>query len=487
MLGERTNRVDDTVLVDLSIEDEGVSYASTIKKALAEAEIELSELNETIDTVATLKTKCDKLDYALAASSGALCGLIDIFLVGTPEDSPLGKITDKKEEKRVYVFVKHSRWINAKFEGKKLPKAPTSIKAAVRWLEDTFDVPYDQTSWGEAAKGVFELSLNTYNHHFFSLAHNPSICGLFFSILDQFTNTSHFVAGKDFIELEDAKEGFRLRGESFVGKLFCGFCNWFGHIMSDVSGSYGSKERGTRGKGIPSPLWTWMNDVIVLQRKLGITPRDFQVQFNQFALEIYKDRQYDSRFQTAQAIPVIVNSLIVRLLYSVRRLLQYIRETTETERSIKSAWKFCRPIKNPEVSRMLTVAHGTFCLLDLSDATVRAFITGGGNFNPKEFILRLNIVGVGRFAISLGGEVKRYKNARRESLFAKRKKPILEELIHGLQVLAEYYEDKELRAFSERIKCEPEKVFEDTLIVARRRGAKNYDMKAVNEYFSRKK
>jgi len=56
---------------------------------------------------------------------------------------------------------------------------------------------------------------------------------------------------------------------------------------------------------------------------------------------------------------------------------------------------------------MLTVAHGTFCMMDLGDATIRAFITGGGTFNVTEFFLRLNIVGVGRFTISLYDEAKR--------------------------------------------------------------------------------
>ena len=77
-------------LAEIVVGDDGFSFSSPIQQALAEAELELADLKETIDTVATLRTNCDKLDYALAASSGALCGLIDIFLVGSPLNSPSG-------------------------------------------------------------------------------------------------------------------------------------------------------------------------------------------------------------------------------------------------------------------------------------------------------------------------------------------------------------------------------------------------------------
>ena len=44
---------------------------------------------------------------------------------------------------------------------------------------------------------------------------------------------------------------------------------------------------------------------------------------------------------------------------------------------------------------MLTIAHGTFCMMDLGDATIRTLISG----NIREFALRLNIIGIGRFSV----------------------------------------------------------------------------------------
>ena len=35
--------------------------------------------------------KCDKYDYLIAVACGVLGGIVDIFLVGSPRDSVLGK------------------------------------------------------------------------------------------------------------------------------------------------------------------------------------------------------------------------------------------------------------------------------------------------------------------------------------------------------------------------------------------------------------
>ena len=139
------------------------------------------------------------------------------------------------------------------------------MSSAIRFLENKFKIPYDQRGAGDAASFVFDL--NPTNHHFKSLAHNPSLLGLFFSILDQFTNSSHFISNGELISLADADGKFELRGSNVPSKLFCAFANWLCHLISDISGSSGSKGRGM---AIPSPLWTWTNDIITLKSKLNI-------------------------------------------------------------------------------------------------------------------------------------------------------------------------------------------------------------------------
>ena len=432
------------VYLDLSIDDNGFGFATSIDDALAQAEAELLVLNETLDSLKELKPNCDKLDYVLAASSGALCGVIDIFLVGKPGESPIGEITDKWYADRIKGFADKLGW---KYQGNDPQDSQKVMASAIRFLGKKFGVPYDQTGLGDAGKAVFDLDPS--NHHFKSLAHNPSLLGLFFSILDQFSNTSHFVSNGQLISLQQAKDGWKLKGNNIPSKLFCGFVNWFGHLMSDISGSENSARNGKRGMGIPSPLWTWTNDIIVIKSKLGLGVTETDKAMNELALEIF-EKGYDTRFQTAQAIPVFLNELLVRLIYAVRRLFRYFSETPKAERSFKLMWKACEPFSNPTVKRMLTVAHGTFCLVDAGDAVGRAFVSGGGTFNAVEFVLRLNVVGIGRFAISLYGEAKRavsYNHAKREADFAAKEITVVENYIEGLKILSVKYDDSRLLTF----------------------------------------
>lgn len=99
---------------------------------------------------------------------------------------------------------------------------------------------------------------------------------------------------------------------------------------------------------------------------------------------------------------------------------------------------------------MLTVAHGTFCALDIGDATVRSVIAGHGTFVPTEFFLRFNLVGIGRFSISLYGEGKRIFclwRAEKQADFARREKAIIDDYIEGLRILANKYDDRMLMTF----------------------------------------
>ena len=396
-----------------------------------------------IDSLNKVKTECDKLDYILAASSGALCGIIDIFLVGKPNESKLNDLTDKWFEDRVKDFAKWNHPEHKKF---------VNLSSAIRWLEERYKIPYDQSVGGSIFKDYINLTPS--NHHFKSLGHNPSLLGLFFSILNQFENTSNFVSNGEFITLSNNDNKFELIGNDFISKVYCGLVNWLGHLFSDVSGSSGSALKGNRGMGIPSQFWTWTNDIIVIKKELNISPTEFDKTINDLAIKIFEEG-YDIRFQTTQVIPVFINELLVRLIYSIRRLLLYFKKVNKEERNFKRMWISCKPFSNNTIKRMLTVAHGTFCLIDLGDSVVMGFTKGGGSFNAVEFVMRLNIAGLGRFAISLYGEGYRsisYYNKTKEEEFSKKEITIINNYIDGLNILSEIYDDEGLLDFIEDLK-----------------------------------
>ena len=347
------------LLFELNIENDKYIFPNTLSDAIRDADEELRELedrlNETTETVKQLTPECDRVDYILSVSSGALCGILDVFLVGKPGESPLGDMTDKWFANRTMDFAKVCG-----YDGDN-----ESLPSAIKYLEKKFKVPYDQSVGG----GIFRelINLTPTNHHFKSLGHNPTLLGLFFSILDQFTNTSDFVSNGELISLNNSEGKFELQGKNIPSKLFCGIVNWIGHLISDVSGSSSSKGRGM---GLPSPIWAWSNDVIAIKRKLNIPLNEFDKSVNELALKLF-EKGYDVRFQTTQTIPVFINEIVVRMLYSIRRLIKYYITVPSEDRCWGELWKSCEPFSNATVKRMLTVAHGTFCLTDIVDATIR--------------------------------------------------------------------------------------------------------------------
>lgn len=454
---------DAVLLFDLGISEEGYEFDSAIQMAMKFSEFEIDDINtklaENENTLKKLTPECDKTDYILAAASGAICGLMDIFLVGKSGESAIGDITDKWFANRTMDFAKICGW-----DG----NSNDSISSAIQYLEKKFKIPYDQTGAGNVASLVFDL--NPRNHHFKSLGHNPSLLGLFFSILDQFTNTSHFISEGELISLQEADDKFVLQGGNISAKLFCGFVNWLGHLISDMSGSSSSKGRGM---GIPSPLWTWTNDIIAIKKKLHITNLEFDKTINKFAVEIYK-QGYDLRFEVAKAIPVFVNELVVRMVYSIRRLVRFYLNNQNRVRSFKLIWELCEPFSNASVKRMLIVAHGTFCLLDVGDALAQGFINGNGSFRIDQFVMRLNIVGLGRFTISLYGQANRgikLYQAKKENLSLRQEKIIIADYIDGLKILSQAYDDKELLLFTKELNESDMYVeaFEKSVLLAEKR------------------
>ena len=144
---------------------------------------------------------------------------------------------------------------------------------------------------------------------------------------------------------------------------------------------------------------------------------------------------------------------------------------------------------------MLTVAHGTFCVIDAGEAIARGVATGGGSFNVTEFVLRLNIVGIGRFTISIYGETSRglkCHNIKEDIVLLKREKLILADYVNGLRFLAEIYDDESLLLFTKELKESDMYIqaFEKTVILAEQRNVPKDEIlrnKAdINSYFKKR-
>ncbi len=335
------------------------------------------ELEKRIKEDFTVKNiQCDKYDYLIAGICGVIGGLIDVLFTGMPGEGYLTKAADDAVNSAVEKFAKICGWKGAR-------EGSDSTKSAIGFLERTFRANYDQatTSGKNGTDGAVNHLLPK-NHHLKSLGHSPDLTGLFFSILNQFTNTSSFISNGKIITIDTKTH--ELKGGNFIAKVFSGFTNWLGHLFSDMAGSSGSS---TRGAGIPIPFYN-----LLLLFDVGEFGQD-KHSFATVATQVF-EQGYDLRHGIALAIPVLITELLTRLLWASKQRFYH-----------KKNWQECIPsANNPELRRMLLVAHGALCLIDSGDAMLRS----GGNM--VQFLLRTNIIGWVRFGSLALKEVYAWHN-----------------------------------------------------------------------------
>ena len=339
----------------------------------------------------------DMLDYVISISGGILSGLIDVFWVGELNLEHGQKIARKEIDKLVTEVAKKTG-----YKG-------NDLSAAVRHLESKFPIPSDKLT-PRFGGGL--------QHHLRDFAHHPTIVGLIFSLLTQFTYKSY---GTDeigsFIIVEIPEDSLTLIGKDTPSKLLFGVIYWFFHLVSDMSGSSATIMK-SGGTGIPGPILSLAKELSVLPifKNLKVEDKTLSVfiskLFNGTLLaqhdasgRIIKDTQlrFDLRTEIGlgielgkMAIPVMVNEGIVRLFYFFRRLAVEIKdkEVSTIADFKKIDWNYVKPINNPTLARMLTISTGVFTTIDISEAAIY-----------KKGIFSVNVLGVGRFAIAVGQDV----------------------------------------------------------------------------------
>lgn len=352
-----------------------------VNSQIQENDQRIDEFNREIDR---LTNHADGPDYIAAVFSGLFAGIIDILWVGE-FDFNGGKAWSNKTVNEFVMDVAKSKG----YEGKRLD-------GAIRYLENNFKIPSDSIWKGK------DLGISARSHHLDDLAHHPTLIGLFASILTQFTRESYFQnsEGSSFsIRIDESNHD--LIGSDFLTKIFCGTVNWFFHLVSDMSGS--NKTAGV-GMGIPGP-------VVSMLKEISLIPGLNKSSLAKKLKEVYTVEKFDLRSELAvaheigrQAVPVLINEVFVRVFYFIRRLM---REYQQKKSFALIEWKNTLPWKNRTIVRMLTIATGTFTLVDVIDASVRAGIKSGGDptLFATQFLLRVNFVGVGRFVFAVGTDL----------------------------------------------------------------------------------
>lgn len=352
------------------------------------------DLNSQIELLAS---QADKYDYLVSISSGLLCGLLDILWVG---NFSLERGRDMSCEKIDSFVTKTAKLLG--YNGDEL-------KGAVKFLESKFSIPSDGNT------PHFGGSLQ---HHLRDFAHHPTLVGLIFSLLTQFTYKSY---GTDvngaFIIVDVPEKSRAFIGSDIPSKIIFGTVYWFFHLVSDLAGSNSSVGK-SGGTGIPGPFLSLAKELSVLPLFKNINVNEYSISvflsklFNGTLLakrddtgKIIKDTvlKFDLRSELGigielgrQAIPVVANECTVRCFYFIRRLAVEIRkQNTKTIADLKKIdWSMVKPYNNPTISRMLTIATGIFTAVDVGEAVI-----------TQKYWLSINFAGVGRFAVAIGEDI----------------------------------------------------------------------------------
>lgn len=382
--------------------------------------MELTYFSKDITEKYNLK-ELDKDDIAFSAAAGVIAGFIDAFLVGTIKSnntSGLQKFVDKKFESIVCKYAKTEKISNleqnlkkAKSEESKrklikeindLKSTKLELKESIRFLENNHRVSYDVTYNKDILDGYVE-GLNIHNHHLLSLAHTPSLLGLLVGIIDQLTGKATLIGTDGVLSRVTTKNINKELDSSTWKKIIDAITNWFGHVMSDISGSKKSKGRG---EGLPVPGW-W-----ILQKlqfgKVNIKGNEKTIA--EVSEWMFKNG-YDVRAFTAQSIPIVIYEILVRLYWFYKQYFYYGKD-----------FKICLPVaneKNPDLSRMLLIAAGSFSTVDLSHATIKS----KGLSDIGTFLLTINYPGL----LDLG--FRGYQNIKNNLKQRKRVTSIIEQNI----------------------------------------------------------
>ncbi len=404
----------------------------------------LNSMEEAYDDIERLTNQADGYDYALAVSSGILAGLIDSFFVGAWDFKKAKAITYEEINNKVIDFAKKDSnyipWCEGAGKSEKWKKRdPGRLDSAVKYLEDMYPLPGDN-EW--KYKGT-KVTAST--HHLDDFCHHPTIVGLICSICVQFSGIAKYhTPGGGTVSIPiTVNEYGNFASDKPFGKVFAGTINWFlnvrktianreGHLMSDMAGSLNSVKKGKNGAGIPGTVMSTLKELSSLPcfkdtsfeenlRKafqngigsdgkkldLGIFNNLFEGASSKFDLRTELAVKHELK---RQAIPVIINEIVVRAFYFIRRFIDQMK----VKKSLYDIdWKKLLPMNNRTIVRMMTIASGTFCLTDMGDAAIRAGVKSGGQFPIfiKNFILRVNFVGVGRFTLAVSSDL--YMEARK--------------------------------------------------------------------------
>lgn len=359
--------------------------------------------------------RLDKWDYLLSISSGALTASLDVFFIS---DLDILKAHENGAKKANEIIINTAR--KNGFNGEKDDTAK-----AIEFLEKKF--PYQ-------ADKVTDKFGGGYYHHLRDFAHHPSLLGLVFSLVEQFTGVAY---GTDVNGVFKAYEIPDWKPRNPRYSIFTGTYTWIMHLISDIGGSSGTVGMGKEGTGIPGPMMSFIKEVSSIPgiRSLAGKNGDGQYILSKTCQKLFdgtllgfhdedgkiikgKEVKFDFRTEIGlaeqivdrrQYIPVLLCEMIISAFYTVRQLIVGIRDNnihSVSELRLLDFKQFL-PWNSKRLTHMRMLSASTFSTIDISAAGIRAAAkhpNSKADF-AREFLQGINYFGIARLSLSALGEM----------------------------------------------------------------------------------
>ncbi len=277
------------------------------EEELASADEKVRILNEEYNALHRL----DPVDVAISVSAGILSSVVDILLVGIPE-----RTSEGTRGKPLENYVRD--WFLERFPPEEMERLARDVSSKV-----PYDAPYNAGFTSEYVEGLWPAM-----HRLYSLGHDP-LLGFVVGTLDILTGRMTTIDKFGRILSQEIPR-YAGREEATV---FAALCKQIIHLKSDM----------TTSMGLPAPLMGLFNLM-----QFGSVGEEEQT-IAEIVQGMYYEG-YDFQHFCAQAIPVMLTEVVVRLGYFLKR----VSEGHSVRGSIPIT---ASREKRPKLGTMLFMAH----------------------------------------------------------------------------------------------------------------------------------
>lgn len=358
------------------------------------------------------RNQMNKWDYIVPIASGAMTAALDIFWVKDISLRDAHTWGAKKTEDFI-IKVAQSKKGDVK-----------DLAGAVTALEEMYPISADKLT-NDFGGGAY--------HHLRDYSHHPTIVGLLFSVISQFTGKGYGTdtSGKFVIKaIPEWHQPDLLTG------IFNGTVTWVFHMLSDIAGSSSTIRAGKEGTGLPGPLMSFLKELssIPIVQKLTGADKNGNNNFSVVCSKLFtgtllgdhdengnilKDGQLRFDFRTElgiahealenkQHVPVLINELSVCAFYSASRFCNAIQEAgVETVEDLKRIdVRAFLPWDSAALRHMRTLACTVFSAIDITVAGTKAAAKNKNNPTgfALDFMQSINYIGVARFTVAVTAE-----------------------------------------------------------------------------------